>query len=297
MNQATSPSHVPSSDTDLFLQGSRPCHIRLREPAISQVLPLLLAPAERAPWQVRVNLMLEFQALMASIDGAYASETRILQLLDDPGTRAILLRTRRHLYETWPARGQLGAYCPHCDHAVQLSLAHYWLALRLPAWQFVDAEEMLQPPCVLSALADFTDPSEHIASSRKLWVRYPALEAEADPHVTSSFSLVTLPVGRDTRQPVLATLLAEARAQDDQERLPEALDPNGVAWRSMVAMAERLGLADAAGVLRVARMPLGAFFLCDLLYFAARHPHARDCARLRARCPQCAQDFSPTLSA
>ncbi|MEC5397627.1 hypothetical protein [Uliginosibacterium sp. H1] len=283
---------APAFTEERVLPGSRTWQLRLRQPPAIGVLPHLLPPERRTPWQLRVSLMLECQAFIAAIDGAYAGETLVLQMLDDPVTRPALLQLRHELYEQWPLHGQIAADCPHCGLSASLGLAHYWLSLGLPAWQRLDAQQLLLPPCTATPMPTVAHTASGAGGSvplaRCLWVSYPRAAGEQPLR----YGIFPGTHGEENAAS-LQDLLAGTREADTGELLPLDLLPTGPAWRSIVGMANWLGRRDAQGALDVAAMPLGCFFLCDLLYFAARHPAARRSPGLVVSCPSCGQDFLP----
>lgn len=247
-------------------QGEKDFSLRWREPATGEVLALLLPPPQRIPRQVRLTLMREFQLLIDRVNDAYAGETVVLQLLDDPSTRHELQRMRRALYDGWPLQGRLGTWCPHCGTRVELSLSYFWSGLRLAPWQFLDADELLLPPCIATPMpvGPARSPWPTVDA---FWVRYPGLEP------------AEIRFGRaDAGEPAAA----------GADIAPPAL-------RAMQRMSLALGKQGAEGVAAVERMPLGAFFLCDLLYFAAHHPLAPASQRLRVDCRGCGAAFKPAL--
>jgi hypothetical protein len=128
-------------------------HIELRIPEVAEVIPLVMPPEIRSPSLVDSSLALELEYVIDTIDGEVPDESQSNAIVKSPESLAAVLHVRNALYNFLAEQGRALAYCPVClDAAAELDLLFYWLALRLPAWNFFDRGVLMHTPSLSSEL-------------------------------------------------------------------------------------------------------------------------------------------------
>ena len=130
---------------DLTLDGKRH-HINMRVPEVAEVISLVMPPEIRSPSLVDASLALELQYIIDTIDDEAPEESQAKAFVKSPESLAAVLHVRNALYNFLANEGRALAYRPSCpDTPVELDLLFYWLALRLPAWDFFEPGVVITP--------------------------------------------------------------------------------------------------------------------------------------------------------
>lgn len=259
--------------------------LQLRVPSTAEVVPLIVDPDLRGSSLAETSLVLELHVLIDTFDGEVPSEPQIETIVRSPEALARVLHVRNALYNFLAEQGRAMAFCPYCpDSPVELDLLFYWVALRLPAWDFFDRGVLMHLPSLASTLPSGRRPAGPPCAGR-LGFRYPS-GPPVQGFLRSLQSSEALALEEEAwRQWVPDNF----RPEDEQAHWRRNSPP----FRAIL----RLGLAiDPPVPPRVVdQMPLGAFLFLDLLYFATNNVDVKAPDRLQVKCPGCQHYFLPVL--
>jgi hypothetical protein len=268
-----------------FSSGARQHHLQLRVPSVAEVIPLIVDPDLRGSGLVETSLVLELQALIGTLDGESPSESQLEAIVKSPESLGTVLHVRKALYNFLAEQGRALAYCPYCsDKPVELDLLFYWMALRLPPWDFFDRGVMMHSPSLASALPSGRRPASPSCASH-LGFRYPS-----EPPIQGF---------------LLSLQTSESLAQEEEawrRWVPDNVEPedeqahwrrNSSAFRAILRLS--LAISPPLTPRDVDQMPLGVFLFLDLLHFATNNVDVTAANLLQVKCPSCQRHFLPVL--
>lgn len=280
---------IPEGLSRLTLSlGGQPREVVLRHPTVAEIIPLAVDPEMRTQSLVELSLVLELQAVIDTLAGEVPTELDARAIVGSPEALARVLAARNALYHHLAEQGRALLRCPHCGEGeVTLDLLFYWMALRLPPWDFFDRGVVMHRPSLATLLPAGRRP-EGAPVAGAIAFAYPG-----EPPV------------RGTLRP-LETEAGRARVAAAWDRFVPALDErseeqrhwrrNSVGFAAILRLAVALDPDPAAPSLSpevVDRLPLGAFLFLDLLYFATHNVDVREPDRISVSCPRCARSFLP----
>jgi hypothetical protein len=275
---------IPENLTALELPLNGRVHrLKMRVPEVAEVIPLVMPPEIRSPSLVEASLALELQSVIDIIDGEVPDESQARAIVRSPESLARILHVRNGLYHFLAEQGRALAYCPVCpDTPVELDLLFYWLALRLPAWDFFDRGILMLTPSLSSELPSGKRP-EQPPRSRRLGFRYPS-----DPPIEGTLASLQSPEAAAAVAKAWARWVPPGHQARGEERHWRR---NSVGFCGIL----RLGVAISRTPKEVDQLPIGVFLFLDLLHFATNNVDASDPQRLKVQCPTCGAPFLPVL--
>jgi hypothetical protein len=261
----------------------------LRVPTAGEILPLVIEPDIRSPSLVAASLTQEVLALIDTLDGECPTEDDALALSQDAEALGRVLQVRNALYEHLVAAGRALARCPNCGADAEVDLQFYWLALRLPRWNFFDRGVLMHVPSLSNPLPSGRRP-EPARLATSIAFRHPS-----DPVVEG----------------VLRTLQSDESRRREAEAwaawVPPGIEKTEGHWhwrkrvpgfRAMLRLAVALDPSPDRPSLSpstIEAMPIGAYLFLDLLHFATSNVDITDGTRAEVTCPACLQRFLPML--
>jgi hypothetical protein len=274
------------TEFDLDLDG-RSRHFKLREPATSEVISLVLDRDIRTADLVERRLAFELYYLIEEVDGEEPDWEEAQAWVRNPESLGRLLHARNRLYNHLAEQGRALAFCPHCDGPpAELDLLFYWMTLRLPKWDFFDQGVLMHSPSLSSNIPAGSRPPAP-PRARNLAFTYPYLQGDLHS---------------------LATAESQAREHAYWPRFaPDDEDPpddrahwrrNSPGFRAILRLAVALtpdSQAREVTPAEVDALPLGAFLFADLLHFAAVNVDVPGDSRAKLKCAHCTQEFLPVL--